>query len=142
MTRIFQGSILFFINPNEYQDLTWKLINDNNDGLTRDQVEEVLTKAFQKWHKITNLNFRKLPISDETEPDIVVSFNIRVHNDPYSFDGPGGTLAHAFYPHNNKGLYRWLIILYILLFIVYQSSVPKFSIFCNLNVQCNSIFQD
>ena len=85
--------------------MTWKLINDNNDGLTRQQVEKVLTQSFYKWHKITNLNFRKLSISDETEPDIVVSFGTRGHGDPYAFDGRGGTLAHAFYPHNNKGLY-------------------------------------
>ena len=78
-------------------------MNDNNDGLTRTQVEKVLTDAFNKWHKITNLNFRKLDHTDETVPDIVVSFSIREHNDPYAFDGPGGTLAHAFYPHNNQG---------------------------------------
>eukprot|EP00111_Clytia_hemisphaerica_P023902 TCONS_00070408-protein len=86
------------------KDLTWKLINDNNDGLTRQQVEDVMTQSFDKWHKITNLNFKKLEHTDATEADIVVKFGVGSHGDPYHFDGRGGTLAHAFYPHNNLGL--------------------------------------
>ena len=62
-----------------------------------------MTQAFDKWHKITNLNFKKLSHTDATEADIVVMFARRSHGDPYSFDGRGGTLAHAFYPLDNKG---------------------------------------
>jgi len=86
------------------EDLTWKLVNDNNDGLTREQVEDAMTQAFEKWHKITNLNFRKLDYKNPATADIVVSFGTRNHGDHFPFDGPGGTLAHAFYPHNNQGL--------------------------------------
>jgi len=86
------------------QDLTWKLVNDNNDGLARDQVEKVMAMAFHKWHKETNINFKKLEHTNTAEADIVVKFVTESHGDPFPFDGPGGTLAHAYYPHNNQGL--------------------------------------
>lgn len=86
------------------EKLTWKLLNDNDDGLTRAQVESVLEQAFSKWQAITNLKFTKLEGTDPNESDIQVSFVRYYHNDQYPFDGPGGTLAHAYYPLNNQGL--------------------------------------
>jgi len=84
--------------------LTWKLLNDNNDGLTRKQVEDTLTTAFSRWQAITNLKFIKLELDSRELVDIEVKFVTYYHSDPYPFDGPGGTLAHAFYPHTNEGL--------------------------------------
>lgn len=60
-----------------------------------------MKKAFTYWSDITNLDFKEVNGND---PDIWVKFVTRYHNDPYAFDGRGGTLAHAFYPHNNVGL--------------------------------------
>lgn len=37
--------------------LTWRVVNDNDDGLTRDQVDDVLYRAFKKWSDVTNLDF-------------------------------------------------------------------------------------
>lgn len=86
------------------EKLTWKLLNDNDDGLTRAQVEEVLANSFAKWQEVTNLHFTKLESTDPKVADIQVSFVRYYHDDPYPFDGPGGTLAHAYYPHHNEGL--------------------------------------
>lgn len=81
--------------------LTWKLTNDNNDGLTRDEVRTELSTAFGKWQAHTNMTFTEVSVG---VADIMVSFIRGGHNDPFPFDGRGGTIAHAFYPHTNRGL--------------------------------------
>ena len=81
--------------------LSWRLTNDNNDGLTRKQVRDTLILAFGKWQAVTNLDFHEI---ESGEADIMVSFVSGYHSDPYPFDGNGGTIAHAFYPHTNVGL--------------------------------------
>jgi len=80
--------------------LTWKLVGRGRT-LDRETIRRVMYKAFAIWNSKTNMAFRE--ISSGT-PDIWVRFETYSHGDPYSFDGQGGTLAHAFYPHNNKGL--------------------------------------
>ncbi|NP_001296676.1 matrix metalloproteinase-14-like precursor [Hydra vulgaris] len=85
-------------------ELTWKLLNNNNDGLTRGEIETTLHKAFSMWEAVTNLKFRQLQINENKKADIEIKFAQGYHDDPYSFDGFGGTLAHAFYPHTNEGL--------------------------------------
>ncbi|KAG7257662.1 hypothetical protein CRUP_021110 [Coryphaenoides rupestris] len=57
-------------------------------------------KAFDVWAKVTPLTFRR--ISSGTA-DIMVSFGRQSHGDYYPFDGPGGTLAHAFAPSPGIG---------------------------------------
>ena len=53
-----------------------------------------------KWSKVTYLDFVE---TSSNEPDIKIIFAGGYHQDPYQFDGRGGTLAHAFYPLDNKG---------------------------------------
>merc|ERR1712013_327558 len=85
-------------------DLTWALETSNNDGIPDVDVRRILTAAFHKWSSVTNINFRELVGQPDNTADIRVRFVRLKHGDPYAFDGPGGTLAHAFYPLNNLDL--------------------------------------
>ena len=77
------------------KNLTWKLMNDNNDGLSRDQVRETFRRALNMWSEVTNLDFTEI---NGDNADILVRFVTGYHYDPYPFDGQGGTLAHAYFP--------------------------------------------
>ena len=57
------------------------------------------------------MKFNKLHYTAIEEADIEIKFVTHYHDDPYPFDGVGGTLAHAFYPHNNKGKFITLSVL-------------------------------
>lgn len=84
--------------------LTWKLENTGGQQFTADEVKNVMRQAFSKWSALTNIDFNECPTCEGEAVDIWVVFRKYGHEDAYSFDGPGGTLAHAFYPHNNRGL--------------------------------------
>lgn len=57
------------------------------------------------WDKASSLKITEETDSSvkDDDVDILIRFVRGNHGDGYSFDGEGGTLAHAFYPHNNKG---------------------------------------
>ena len=62
-----------------------------------------MRRSFDKWSMKSQLRFRELVGQPIGSADIRVRFERGQHNDQYAFDGRGGTLAHAFYPHNNEG---------------------------------------
>ncbi|XP_062270021.1 matrix metalloproteinase-17 [Platichthys flesus] len=90
-------------------DLTWSIQSfpsrSNSPRLDSNIVENLLYHAFKAWSDAAPLSFRKLQsVSGGTaaEGDIKVSFDRLLHEDGYPFDGKGGTLAHAFFPGNDK----------------------------------------
>ena len=59
-----------------------------------------------KWAEVSTLTVREADSSaSDNDVDILISFVRGFHNDPYPFDGLGGMLAHAYYPHNNLCTY-------------------------------------
>ena len=84
----------------EKSDLTYALIEDSRQ-INRDDVLRYLSEAFTQWAAAANLTFTE--IDDPDSADIIVRFSILEHGDGVPFDGPGGTLAHAFFPPPNGG---------------------------------------
>ncbi|RXM96421.1 Histone acetyltransferase KAT8 [Acipenser ruthenus] len=74
-----------------------KGVTPQNQGLPQGTVDSLLHYALKPWGDVTPLHFeRALPGGGD--PDIKVEFSRSYHEDGYPFDGPGGTLAHAFFP--------------------------------------------
>lgn len=65
--------------------------------LPQAQVDEEIRLAFKVWSDVTPLDFTQIH-DRRQQVDIDVRFTPTSHGDGYDFDGPGGTLAHAFYP--------------------------------------------
>ncbi|KAI3462975.1 hypothetical protein Pfo_019638 [Paulownia fortunei] len=70
-----------------------------------------VARAFQKWDSATHFSFSQA--QNYRNADLVIGFHRRDHGDGAPFDGPGGTLAHAFAPTNGRFHYdadeRWAI---------------------------------
>jgi hypothetical protein len=61
------------------------------------QVREEVLRAFNEWTRYVKLMLT--PAGDAAaNRTINILFGHRDHGDPYPFDGPGGALAHTFYP--------------------------------------------
>ncbi|XP_053375434.1 matrix metalloproteinase-14-like [Mercenaria mercenaria] len=60
--------------------------------------KRAIRNAFNKWEAVVPLTFRETTSSDA---DILINWVYRSHGDGSSFDGLGGTLAHAFFPGNS-----------------------------------------
>ncbi|XP_078077558.1 stromelysin-1-like [Mustelus asterias] len=73
--------------------LTYRVQKYTQD-LPNNVVDDTLKKAFKVWADVTPLTF-----TQTTFPaDIEIKFDFGDHGDSGAFDGPGGTLAHAFGP--------------------------------------------
>jgi hypothetical protein len=68
--------------------------NDVFSGLSK--TRQGIQKAFIEWGKHAGLSFRE--VTGREKADFNLAFVHGDHTDGYPFDGPGGTLAHAFYP--------------------------------------------
>ncbi|XP_051902226.1 collagenase 3-like [Hippocampus zosterae] len=81
------------------KSLTYRIENYTPD-MSRSEVDNSIEKALNVWAKVTPLKFTRLYSGTA---DIMISFGRQSHGDYYPFDGPDGTLAHAFAPSSGIG---------------------------------------
>ncbi|CAJ1064574.1 collagenase 3a [Xyrichtys novacula] len=95
------ASFSTFVGEPKWQknSLTYRIVNYTPD-MSRAEIDDSIEKALQVWAKVTPLRFTRLYSG---EADIMISFGTRSHGDYYPFDGPDGTLAHAFAPSPGIG---------------------------------------
>ncbi|XP_020290861.1 matrix metalloproteinase-14 isoform X2 [Pseudomyrmex gracilis] len=77
------------------KNLTYKIAKYPS-GLNKQEVEKEIAKAFNVWSGETDLTFTRKTGHDNVH--IEIRFEVGEHGDGDPFDGPGGTLAHAYFP--------------------------------------------
>ncbi|XP_005349273.1 matrix metalloproteinase-25 [Microtus ochrogaster] len=78
--------------------LTWSIQSfPESYQLSQSTVRALMSYALAVWAVESGLTFQEVD-SQHQEPDILIHFSRGYHQDSYPFDGPGGTLAHAFFP--------------------------------------------
>ncbi|XP_071453471.1 matrix metalloproteinase-17-like [Hetaerina americana] len=78
------------------RNVTYRLVNWS-PKLGQGTTEMEFRKAFEAWTGYSRLRFS--PAEPYTNADIEIFFARGPHGDGYPLDGPGGVLAHAFYPY-------------------------------------------
>ena len=76
-------------------NLTYGFQNFTAD-LSNGRIIQAIEQAFALWSAVTPLSFRRISVA--SSPDIVIRFVTGDHGDGNDFDGPGGVLAHAYFP--------------------------------------------
>uniref|UniRef100_A0A8C5KQ52 Stromelysin-3 n=1 Tax=Jaculus jaculus TaxID=51337 RepID=A0A8C5KQ52_JACJA len=82
----------------EKTDLTYRILRFPWQ-LVREQVRRTVAEALQVWSEVTPLTFTEV---HEGRADIMIDFTRYWHGDNLPFDGPGGILAHAFFPKTHR----------------------------------------
>ncbi|XP_054372742.1 stromelysin-3 isoform X2 [Molothrus ater] len=67
--------------------------------LVKAKVRRTIEEALKVWSDVTPLTFTEV---QEGRADIVIDFTRYWHGDNLPFDGPGGILAHAFFPKTHR----------------------------------------
>jgi hypothetical protein len=60
-------------------------------------VQSEMVRALNEWSKHTNVIFQPTTVASAPRT-VLMKFVSGAHGDAYPFDGPGGILAHTFYP--------------------------------------------
>ncbi|KAM9371689.1 matrix metalloproteinase-17 [Phaethornis superciliosus] len=82
------------------RNLSWRVRTFPKESqLGHDTVRALMYYALKVWSDITPLNFHEVAGNNA---DIQIDFSKADHNDGYPFDGPGGTVAHAFFPGDHR----------------------------------------
>ncbi|KAG2457113.1 matrilysin-like [Polypterus senegalus] len=79
--------------------ITYRIVNYTPDMSPVD-VDNSIAMAFKVWSDVSPLTFTKV---NSGTADIMISFASKEHGDFHPFDGPSGTLAHAFSPGSGVG---------------------------------------
>ncbi|XP_049722791.1 stromelysin-3 isoform X3 [Elephas maximus indicus] len=82
----------------EKTDLTYRILRFPWQ-LVQEKVRQTVAEALQVWSKVTPLTFTEV---HEGRADIMIDFTRYWHGDNLPFDGPGGILAHAFFPKTHR----------------------------------------
>jgi hypothetical protein len=67
------------------------------DKIAPGTVQSEVERAFQQWASYANISFSPAQAQGAVR-SIDILFASGAHGDAYPFDGPGGVLAHTFYP--------------------------------------------
>ncbi|RMZ94488.1 matrix metallo ase-19-like, partial [Brachionus plicatilis] len=78
--------------------LKYAVFNENKElqGRTR----AIIANAFKFWSDRSGISFKE--VHPNAKHDLSIKFGARNHGDAYPFDGPGGVLAHAFFPEDGR----------------------------------------
>ncbi|KAL4609571.1 stromelysin-3-like [Arapaima gigas] len=82
----------------EKTDLTYKIMRFPWQ-MSKDKVRRALQEALRVWSDVTPLTFTEV---HNGRADIIIDFTRYWHGDNLPFDGPGGILAHAFFPRTHR----------------------------------------
>uniref|UniRef100_UPI00398E3A53 collagenase 3-like n=1 Tax=Pristiophorus japonicus TaxID=55135 RepID=UPI00398E3A53 len=91
-------TVISNVEPFAQKDLTYR-VNQYTRNLSQAIVDDVFKQALKLWSDVTPLTFTK----SESTADIEITFVSGEHGDGGEFDGPSGTLAHAFGPGPGLG---------------------------------------
>ncbi|KAK7904239.1 hypothetical protein WMY93_016846 [Mugilogobius chulae] len=80
-------------------EITYR-VTDYTPDMSQNEVDSALAKALRLYSDVTPLQFRQI---HSGTADITVMFKAKSHGDFFPFDGPNGTLAHAFSPGEGHG---------------------------------------
>ncbi|CAD6337087.1 unnamed protein product [Miscanthus lutarioriparius] len=86
--------------PRSKKSLTYAITQTSLTSIDRATLSQVFARAFARWSAATTLNFTET--ASAKDADITIGFYAGDHGDGEAFDGPLGTLAHAFSPTNGR----------------------------------------
>jgi hypothetical protein len=86
--------------PRSKKSLRYAITATSETTIDKATLSTVFARAFARWSEATLLNFTET--ARESDADITIGFYGGDHGDGEGFDGPLGTLAHAFSPTDGR----------------------------------------